>query len=387
MATPFRKDLKIACWNCRGLSSSIPFLRSLLDRNDIVLISEHWLHNNRLQQLDEIHNDFNVCGRSSRLSSEETYGIRRGQGGVAIFWRKDLKGVSTIETIRHDRICGIRLECAEGSVLVVLSVYMPAGGSSDNIEVALDELGAIIDDLEVGAIPIVGGDFNGNMGTTGGPRGRGGPTKAGSAVLSFMTDQNLMAVNLVEKATGPVNTYEGHNGSSLIDYIMIPCFMESKIRACHTGRDEASNTSDHLPIESTINVGTLPRSIEVKMGPKRLKWEKCDTAFLVENYQIPIQHDLMAVQELLGDPNISNESVDLCIDAIINTLHDTARVIPTAKFVKHLKPYWNEELNLLKKDKMKWFKKWKAEGRTKQLNDPVRIRMLESKKLFSKCLR
>ena len=36
---------------------------------------------------------------------------------------------------------------------------------------------------------------------------------------------------------------------------------------------------------------------------------------------------------------------------------------------------------------MKWFRIWKSQGRSVDINDPVRVRMKESKKVFMKCLR
>ena len=75
----------------------------------VVATSEHWLHKNRLNVFDDISDTHNYFARSSRFSSSETFGSTRGQGGVAIFWRKDFAGVSVISDIIHDRICGIRL--------------------------------------------------------------------------------------------------------------------------------------------------------------------------------------------------------------------------------------------------------------------------------------
>ena len=141
--------------------------------SDIVTLSEHWLHNNRLSQFAELSNDCNFCARASKESSEEKYGKHRGQGGVAIIWRKSLKGVSSIETIKHDRVCGIRVKMADGAVLVFLSVYLPAAGSKTCLNVTLNELEGIIEALEEDAIPIICGDFNGHMGARGGPRGIG----------------------------------------------------------------------------------------------------------------------------------------------------------------------------------------------------------------------
>ena len=72
---------------------------------------------------------------------------------------------------------------------------------------------------------------------------------------------------------------------------------------------------------------------------------------------------------------------------LVRVLHETAENIPKSKFVSHLKPYWNNELNNLKKTKRWWFNKWKEEGRTSVTDDPVRIDMLNSKKLFSQCIK
>ena len=384
MAASFKNNLNIACWNCRGLSASIPFLRTLLKENDVVCVSEHWLHNNCLSQLDEVSLDFQNFGKSSRVSSEESFGLRSGQGGVAIFWRNSLRGVTAIRTIDHDRICGIRMECEEGSVIVILSVYMPASGSRDSLVVTLNELEAIIGGLEEGAIPVICGDFNGDMGSEGGTRGEGQPTRAGRLVLDFANSQNLIAANLSSIATGQVSTYEGHNGRSLIDYIMIPKFLLDKMRKCQTGRNEALNTSDHLPIEMSLNVSALPRMIGLEKSSKRIRWDKCSPDHIFQHYEIPVAQELHRVESCLDEPYVPSTIIDECMDWVISILHKGAEAIPKSKFVSHLKPYWNAELSALKKTKMMWFNRWKEEGRTLAADDPVRINMLQSKKEFNK---
>ena len=185
MQSTTKKTLKIGCWNTRGLSAADPFLRMMLDKNDVFMISEHWLHNNCLNDLDDISSDFYNHGRASKASPEDCYGLRRGQGGVAIFWRKNLTGVSILQNLKHDRICGIRIEVENGAIIILLSVYMPAAGSRENLGVTLDELSSIIDGLEENAVPIICGDLNGNMGYLGGPQGRAQPTRAGSLVAGF----------------------------------------------------------------------------------------------------------------------------------------------------------------------------------------------------------
>ena len=68
------------------------------------------------------------------------------------------------DTIKHNRICGLRLQTEEGTVLAIFSVCMPARRAKDNLVVSLVELESIIESLGEEVIPIVCGDFNGDIG-------------------------------------------------------------------------------------------------------------------------------------------------------------------------------------------------------------------------------
>ena len=260
-----------------------------MGRNDVIMLSEHWLHSNCLNRLDEVSSEFNCLGISSNSAPAEDYGITRGQGGVAIFWRKDLKGVSALKTIEHDRICGIRIDRDDNSTLAFLSVYLPSKGSPDSLNVALDELAGVLDDLGDKVIPIIGGDFNGDIGNLCGSKSKRDPSKAGRLIAKFMANYNLLATNLLDRSTGNINTFECHNGTSTIDYIMIPEFLVNNIVKCHTGRGECDNTSDHFPIELELNVESLPRSLSEENKSPRLKWHKLTNTQLCDEYQNPIR--------------------------------------------------------------------------------------------------
>ena len=381
-------NLKLACWNSRGFSAAVPFLRQLVDKNDVIMISEHWLHTNRLHMLGEINDKFNWHGVADKISPADMYGIKRGQGGTAILWDKNLKGVSVIETINHDRICGLRMECEAGMVLIFLSVYLPASSSSENLSIVLDELAGIVESLGADVIPIIGGDFNGDMGKQGGPRGRGPTTKAGALVLEFMKEHNMMAVNLMTRARGNVNTFESHNGNSTIDYVCVPKFMGKNIIACKTGNYPGLNTSDHLPIEVAINFNLLPRTMETPGGSKRLRWDKLDDAQMYIKYQRPLNEKLGNIMDRVENLVIATpELIDSTLDMVVQAIHGAAESVPRSNFAKHLKPYWCEDLKVLKKEKMFWFDKWKQQGRPRDENNHVWRRMKSSKKEFSKRVR
>ena len=201
--------LTISCWNSRGYLSSIPYLRYILRNNLIVATSEHWLHKNRLNVLYDISTTHNYLARSSKYSSSKTYWSTRGQGGVAIFWSKDINGVSVISNITPNRICSIQVQLSSGLTLSILSVYLPAVGGDDHFPNCLDELDAIVEFLSQTSEVIVCGDFNADVGSGGGPKGDVPPTKRGQLLLSFINRYDLCVTNLAEYASGPTHTHVG----------------------------------------------------------------------------------------------------------------------------------------------------------------------------------
>ena len=83
--------MKITCWNCRGLSSSIPYVNHLMDSgSDIVVLSEHWLWPYELHKLNEIHPGYQGLGRADARLTDSSDIPHRGCGGVGIVWKKSL---------------------------------------------------------------------------------------------------------------------------------------------------------------------------------------------------------------------------------------------------------------------------------------------------------
>ena len=189
-------SLKIATWNLRGYSSSVPYLRELCANNDVILISEHWLHRNKLCKLEEISADMLYCARASNFSTEESYGTRRGQGGVAVLWKRHLGGVSEIKDICHDRFCGIRLQTDKGVVINIISTYLPCRGSPEDYGSCIDDLSEFLDSREAGSLSIIGGDMNGDLGKLCGSRSDRNPSKQGVLLHKLIEKFNLHVANL-----------------------------------------------------------------------------------------------------------------------------------------------------------------------------------------------
>ena len=104
-------------------------------------------------------------------------------------------------------------------------------------------------------------------------------------------------------------------------------------------------------------------------------------------YEGPLIAPLNELNNRFTQSECAHEIIDKYFDELICILHRGAEVLPRTKFVSHLKPYWDNELTNLKKEKMRCFKIWKENGRSRDNENPIRIAMCSSKKAFAKRLR
>ena len=241
----------------RGFNSGVPYLRKLLDSNDIVIVTEHWLHSNRLSRFKEVAGDIAYSAKSSRFASSDNYGCARGQGGVAILWHNSFKGITDIKEITHDRITGVRIQTQCGGILNILGVYLPANGSPEQYAPCIDDLIEIYESREPGAAIIIGGDINGDMGTLIGSRSTRAPSERGRRFFEVVQRYNLVVCNMLDICTGPVDTFNGPTGSSTIDYICIPAMLFDKLCSCQVADNDPLNTSDHESVSVILSIDKL----------------------------------------------------------------------------------------------------------------------------------
>ena len=371
------KQISIVCWNSRGLTTSLPYLHKLMLTNDIITISEHWLHANKLNMLTEISPDFNVLARASKHSDGSEYGYKRGQGGVAILWRKTLGGVSPMTTMTHDRFCGIRFQNEYGRVLNILAIYLPAPGSVDNFNEVMDALSETIESMETGSLTLVCGDYNGDLGHYGGPKSTRKPTTLGKKVFKFLEDFSLFASNMSSSTKGPLNTFRGGAGSSTIDYIAVPTCLRDDIISSEVLEDAILNTSDHNAVRLTMRVEGVKVEYTKTPGSTNIKWNKLSAAVVTNEYTIPSE---VFCNELLQQSEIDTmgkEELDSTIDLITSKLAEFSSFLPKAKFKRHVRPFWNGTLTALKQAKIYAYRIWVNEGRPR---DPLYVSWINYKK-------
>ena len=378
--------IRIACWNARGFNSAVPYLRSLCDKTDIICLSEHWLHENKLMLLDEISEKILYHARASKFATAENYGTKRGQGGVAILWSKKLGGVSQISDIIHDRMCGIRIQTKKQLIINVISVYLPAQGSPENYEAILDDLSEFINSREIGSKTFVCGDANADIGSLGGPRSTRKPTHRGKVLSDFFNNFNLTAANMRHGCKGPINTFIGPTGSTCIDYIMVPRDLINQVTECTVLSEDVLNCSDHLPISICINVGELLPTTVKGTQIKLPKWNKVSDTDLKAIYTDIVDKKMFNILTFSRQIK-STEDIDNAIEKIVLTLTEASKAIPTSCYRPNLKPFWNSELKQLKVIKVRKFKTWVAEGRPRDASYPSWNEHKDAKKDFARAMR
>ena len=305
----------------------------------------------------------------------------------AIIWDKRLTSVTPLYQIPHDRICGVRLQCENSSVVNIFCVYMPARGCADDLETTLDELSAIVEGTEIGSYNILCGDFNADLGCKGGPRSTKNPEKRGGALYNFTTQYGYIPANLMIDCAGPVNTHYGPTGESCIDYILVPDALIKNAYQCEVHDNHPLNTSDHLPVSLSLNIGAIPRCTTDGPQPTRLRWDKLSQALMLYKYQIPLSVDL---EKILGDFSIlipDERNVDNLMDEIIKVLKVHEKVIPKARFRKNIKSYWCPELDTLKRIKIQAFRNWVTAGRPRDPCNQLYQDNKTAKKNFRKRLK
>ena len=380
-------QIKICAWNVRGLTASIPCLRDLCKENDFMLISEHWLHDNKLSDLDEISTDLQWHARASKYSNSDNFGLRRGQGGVAILWKSCIRGVTPLKEIIHDRICGVRLQNSLGTIINIFCVYLPTQGGYDDLQTVTDEMAAILEGTEEGCVNIIGGDFNCDIGSEGGPRGNRAPTRAGSILLQFMNRYHLLALNMTASVTGPVDTFDGSNGRSCIDYVLIPSDLIDNIKVCRVDDSLPLNTSDHFPVILAVDVGDVIRVLKRVKNMGKVRWDKLSRQDLYDRYTNPVSDALYRIFDEFNQLHPNEDNLNNLVGRIVSTMRSYEKVIPVSRYRKNVKPFWCAELDILKRHKVSCFREWCLAGRPRERDNQLWINNNLAKKRFIGCLR
>jgi len=122
--TNSESKMNILSFNCKNIKTSGPFLEEVKKNADIILIQEHWLFEYELHLLNELHEQYTGVGKAidSDLNKDINY-LKRGYGGVAILWSRNIDQYIKPKSEGNERI-----QCIEINIdkpVLLISVYLP----------------------------------------------------------------------------------------------------------------------------------------------------------------------------------------------------------------------------------------------------------------------
>ena len=349
--------LQIASFNCNSIRKNVDSVRSLLKNNDFVVLQELLICESDVNFLSTL--DSNVQYHAF-VKDKHLNGINTGRPckGVAIFWKKYISSVTTINI--NEWINGVTFQTDIGVVLL-LNVYLPCDlGNNDSLHDyrnALAVLSTVIDEYNVNNVLVIG-DLNAD------------PHKGRFWVeLGVLIDDHGLKSEVGFLSPEDFTFLSpSHNTTSYIDHVLCNVNMYEKLQ--NVAVNYNLSLYDHFPLEVTFNLKvcnkTCPNTIKTDFF---VDWNNLTDNDLL-SYRRNIDSQLM---QWCNHPVFTcngsscpehKQDINLFYEFLIETLKGSSNhmTIIRKSFPKCI-PGWND----LVKDKYKFasqnFLKWKDAGK------------------------
>jgi len=241
-------------------------IQQLCDTSDLVFLQETWLASHELASLSNLDERFYAKGVTAMDSSE---GVLRGRphGGLAILWRKSLRGCSILDMYDSRLMC---IEVNNGEKLIKLvNVYLPVDHyeNLDMYRYYLSKITSLVDELQSPYIGIFG-DFNTNI--------RSGTKSLFSKELNKLcVDENFIITDLAFCDESSFTFFSAaHSTVSWLDHFLSTVNTHGLVTDVTILYDYMS--SDHFPMCVDLNVSKLTNladSSNIAQTISRVPWQ------------------------------------------------------------------------------------------------------------------
>ena len=325
----------------------------------------------------------------------------RGKAGVAVLLRNNLRTCFTaLETASSRLVCIHLKSCNRGKDLILFNVYMPSGnGSADIVE--YNDILAEIDNMITqypNSTVVIGGDFNADLSL---PRNM---WKTKTRLLHLFMEKMALATVSRYYGTESKYTYCSDNGvnRSHIDMFIARTSQIHNVQGFCIVPEDPMNTSDHLPIQVTLEWKQENESQDEneevsdkkQNGQKfqriQVKWSQYTRKDIEEKYTKPLEDNCKRVLDNL----IKDELTPKQLEQVLNNLSADMCKISTINLEsssgvkrKHQKHEWDTKVDAAyKKMKMIW-RNWKHHGRKKKPSNRLWNEYKAAKRTFRATLR
>jgi endonuclease/exonuclease/phosphatase family metal-dependent hydrolase len=352
-------NLQISTYNSNGLGDGrLEHIKQIMTDADILLIQEHWQHENQLDIFEKKIDG--VCSHGVSGMANNTLLVGRPFGGCAILWKQSLICPISPVSCKSKRMCATKITIDSKPMLIV-NLYMPC--DINNVQYS-EEYKSILYEVSELCIHhntdhlIIGGDLNTDF-----TRRESWNTQS---LELFNSKEGL--VTCISGTYSKVDyTYEskitGHK--STLDHFIVSENLFPHITSywvTHIG----TNLSDHSDVHLRLNIPTSYLAEDVVDPTLKIKWDLASPKHVLEyqeklDYllsQINVPYETIYCTDVHCNFHCTN--IQEFYDAIVKACIEAAScTIPMSHGACPQVTGWNEHVEGFKQQALFWHNVWK----------------------------
>ena len=131
-----------------------------------------------------------------------------------------------------------------------------------------------------------------------------------------------------------------------------------------------------------------PTDLEANCNSKgRVKWKKLSQYDTFTWYQCILEPHLHSLKAKFSSSGKGQSEHDDAFYELVEIIRGVSDTLPHTCYKKHLKPYWNHDLSILKYRKVMSYRIWVQAGRPREPSDESFVKYKLDKNLFHKTLK
>lgn len=360
----------MATLNVENLRSNLAYVHYLLEKNQLLLLQEHWLFNFEIPDIGSLLQGYNFQVKCIDDDAPIAPLMRpRGNAGVITVWSRDIDHLVTPLTDGSDRLVVSKIGNEEKAVIVI-NAYMPTDGSKVSYDEMLDEVFEIIEKYSSRNNEVIwAGDINASF-------DRKNPSSNDRKFRLFCNEMNLKTIT----PKGQPTYHHFVDGiTSCIDHVLHYSGSPNPLSPGSIDARNPLNMSSHDPVLTSIKLesGSLrPQSSHAtNIARKKPNWKKMDIDKYSELTQVKLESFLKH-----GGMQLPLEViVDRIYDILLSSSDECSPVVKR-KMGKKVGSYpWSSDMKPVIAKTKQLFYEWKLIGRPQ---DHSLVKEIKTQKKF-----
>ena len=258
-------------WNCQGIKTNGPWLKSIINQYDVICLQETWLHDFEASFLTL--SDNHVVYAKSTMPKSKHCMSGRPYGGLAVLVRSSLQNFVNIVEIPDNRLMAITL-ATKMYDLQIINVYFPVN-CKNNEKLIIEYIGKISALIQKHDGPsVILGDFN--LAPT---------AELYKDLYQMCTDYDCSIIDVMSLPCNTVTfSAKGRQSSSWLDHIAVSNTVINLVT--NIKLPYIITPSDHVPIACLFQLNLVEKrsTMVPEKRPKRFQWGKA-SALTVNQYK------------------------------------------------------------------------------------------------------